>query len=120
MHKILVVNKNVHAPTSTDIYVGRGSVLGNPYTSKDLATSKAIYQVNSKEEAIRSYREYLSVNIATGNNAICDELNNIYTMALKGEVHLVCYCKPKDCHGDIIKDIVTAKLIKHYMKNGKK
>jgi len=118
VNKIIVVNKNVHAPTSTDIYVGRGSVLGNPYTSKDLTASKAIYQVSNKEEAIRSYREYLSVNIATGNNEICDELNEIYLMALKGDVNLVCYCKPKDCHGDIIKDIVTAKIINYYMNNG--
>lgn len=115
MNKIIVVNKKVHAPTNADVYVGRGSVLGNPYTSKDLATSKAIYEVNSKEEAIRSYREYLSVNITSGDNHICDELNRIYTMALKGNVNLVCYCKPKDCHGDIIKDIVNAKLIKYYM-----
>jgi len=119
VNKIIVVNKAVHAPTDVDIYVGRGSTLGNPYTSKDLSKSKAIHQVSNKEEAIRSYREYLSVNISTGNNVICDELNRIYMMALKGNVNLVCYCKPKNCHGDIIKDIVTAKLIKYYMTKGK-
>ena len=118
MNKIIVVNKLVHAPTDSDVYVGRGSVLGNPYTSKDLSKSKAKYQVSNKEEAIESYKAYLINHITEGNNVICDELNSIYSMTLNGDVNLVCYCKPKDCHGDIIKDIVTAKIIKYYMNNG--
>jgi len=34
---------------------------------------------------------------------ICDELNRIYNLK---EVNLVCFCKPKSCHGDIIKEII--------------
>ena len=118
MHKIKVVNKSVHAPTDSDVYIGRGSNLGNPYTSKDLGKTKAEFQATNKEESLNSYKDYLNQKIKSGNNIICDELNKIYLMSLKGDVNLVCYCAPKGCHGDIIKGIVTAKLIKYYMRNG--
>jgi hypothetical protein len=30
---ITVVNKYKHTPTENDVYIGRGSALGNPFTS---------------------------------------------------------------------------------------
>jgi len=31
-------------------------------------------------------------------------------MAKTGDVNLVCFCKPKACHGDIIKKLIEEKL----------
>jgi len=117
VHKINVVNKTVHASTYKDFYVGRGSVLGNPFTSKDLSTSKAKFKCNTKAEAIKSYAKYIDEAITDGENPICDELNKIYKAALKEDINLVCYCAPKPCHGDIIKSKITTKLIRYYIKN---
>lgn len=118
MFKITVVNKRTHAPTENDFYVGRGSLLGNPFTSKSLGETKAKFEVKSREEAISKYKEYLDGEVENNNKPICDKLNEIYTSALKNDINLVCYCKPNDCHGDYIKNIVNSKIINFYMKKG--
>jgi hypothetical protein len=108
---ITVVNKRTHKPTSTDVYVGRGSVLGNPYTgSKDIRNTKANYQVANREEAIESYHQWLDEKLADGDKRVRKALNDIYLQAKNGNVNLVCYCKPHDCHGDVIKDLIERKM----------
>jgi hypothetical protein len=81
--KIHVVNKSTHAPTNYDIYIGRGSALGNPYTSKDLTKTKAEFQCGNKEEALKNYKEYLLKKILERDKDICEDLNAIHTMAIK-------------------------------------
>lgn len=108
---IRVVNKSKHSPTGNDIYIGRGSILGNPYTCKELSNTKALYQCSSREESIESYKIYLLDKISEKNIEICDIMNKIYKQALIGDVNLICYCKPNDCHGDIIKEIIESKII---------
>lgn len=49
---IYVVNKHKHTPTETDVYIGRGSDLGNPYTSIKDGKTKARYVVDSREESV--------------------------------------------------------------------
>jgi len=108
---INVVNKYKHQPTDNDVYIGRGSPLGNPFTgSKKLEATKAEFQCASREEAIESYENYLRLAISNKNNYICQELNKIHKMAKLGDVNLVCFCKPKDCHGDVIKKVIEEKL----------
>lgn len=119
MHKINVVNKTRHAPTDNDFYVGRGSSLGNPFTSKDLSKTKAQFRAKNKTEAIKFYREYLIKKIDERDTNICNDLNRIYLKALDNDVNLVCYCAPNDCHAEVIKGIIVTKLIKKYMNNGK-
>jgi len=74
-----------------DIYIGRGSKWGNPYR---------IGQDGTRAEVIEKYEEYLKHNFNLLN--ALDEL--------KDKV-LGCWCKPKDCHGDIL-----IKYIKKYCK----
>jgi hypothetical protein len=102
---ITVVNKYKHTPTENDVYIGRGSVLGNPFTSiKDRATKAEFISDNPIED----FQKYLEDKIAQKDKKICDELNRIYKME---EVNLVCFCKPKPCHGDIIKEIINSKKL---------
>lgn len=109
---IRVVNKSKHSPTPNDFYIGRGSALGNPYTgSKELSKTKALYQCDTREEAISNFRGYLEEKIKDKDSEICNMLNEIFIKAKDGDVNLVCYCKPKECHGDIIKEVVESKLI---------
>lgn len=119
MNRIHVVNKATYASsTPYQLYVGRGSVLGNPYTSKDLDKTKAKYQCVNKEEALSNYRKYLLEKIKEKDKDICAELNTIHTLAIKHKCDLVCYCAPKKCHADIIKEIVSSKLVDYYIKKG--
>lgn len=112
MDNLKVVNKHTHKPTNNDFYVGRGSVLGNPFTgSKNIKETKALYQCSSREEAVEKYREYLLEKIQNKDIAICNELNKIYQKVKNNEkVFLVCFCKPKMCHGDVIRDIILSKF----------
>lgn len=107
---ITVVNKHTHTPTQNDFYIGRGSALGNPYTSKELSKTKAEFQCSSPEESVSSFRKYLLEKIKEKDKAICDALNSIWKIAKKGDVNLICYCSPKCCHGDVIKEIIEPKL----------
>lgn len=107
---IYVKNKHKSKPDKNDIYIGRGSVLGNPFTHLELEDTLAQYKCSNREEAISSYEKYIKNKIEKRDLKICDELNRIYIAAKKGDVNLVCYCKPKSCHGDIIKRIIEEKL----------
>ena len=115
MTKINIVNSRTHASTNNDYYIGRGSVFGNPYTSKDIAKTKALFKCSSKEEAIEKYKTYLNKKILDKDKEICDKLNEMYLVLLKTDINLVCYCSPKKCHGEIIRDILTPKIFRYFM-----
>lgn len=51
-----------HVGDNFDVYIGRGSVWGNPYTYRELKNTKAEFQTVSREESIEKYREYLLNN----------------------------------------------------------
>ena len=110
---IEVVNKTTFSSDSEfldqpvkEFYIGRGSNLGNPYTSKSLEDTKALYQCSSKEEALSKYREYLLQKIEEQDSDICNMLDDIEKASIEGIAYLKCYCKPKKCHGDIIKEVI--------------
>lgn len=103
---IQVVNKHTHTPTPYDIYIGRGSALGNPYPLPKY----------SRDESIKMYDTELSLCLATKDNTlnlnyqgVIQLLNLIWWYNhMEGQCNLVCYCAPLKCHGDIIKKIVEA------------
>lgn len=107
---ISVKNKHKSKPEPNDIYIGRGSPLGNPFTHLDLDNTKAQYRCETRDQAIENYEAYLTDKIKENDRRVCDELNRIYLAACSGNVNLVCFCKPKSCHGDIIKRIVEEKI----------
>lgn len=100
-----VVNKHNHIPTDHDYYIGRGSVLGNPYSH--MKGTRAKFKVSTREKAIQKYRGYIFGKLTNGDKEIWTAINDIRKIITKyGEVNLVCYCVPLPCHGLIIKEIV--------------
>ncbi len=91
---IHVVNKKQFK--GEGIYIGRPSVLGNPF---------AIGRDGDREEVIARYRAWLWDQVAARNEVFA-ELVKIKGMAERGEVYLVCWCKPLACHGDVVKACV--------------
>lgn len=69
-----------------DIYIGRPSKWGNPFM---------IGKDGTREEVIEKYREYV-----LKNDKLMGSLHE-----LKGKV-LGCWCAPKSCHGDALKELV--------------
>jgi hypothetical protein len=72
-----------------DVYVGRGSRWGNPYSHKEGTLAEHV--VESRSVAIQKFEEYL-----LSNEELMGSLSE-----LKGKT-LGCWCKPKSCHGDIL------------------
>lgn len=93
-----VVNKNKE---HFDVYIGRGSKWGNPFTHKE--GTKAKHKLNSVDSAIEAYREYLTEG---EGKWLLKHLHE-----LEGKT-LGCYCKPKPCHGDILVELVNQNLLK--------
>ena len=108
---INVVNKSKHKPTDNDVYIGRGSILGNPYHYKESNHPQALYKVASSDEAIDKYKKYLIEKINDRDVGICDFLNSILSKGIGSEdINLVCYCKPARCHGDVIKSLIESRI----------
>lgn len=106
---ITVVNKHKHKPTPNDVYIGRGSPLGNRYTHIKEGT-KAEFVCETRTDAIEAHTRDLMLSLARKDKAICDALNDIYVKAKNGDVNLVCFCAPQACHGDTIKRMIDAQI----------
>jgi hypothetical protein len=83
-----------------DVYIGRGSKWGNPFTHIKDKQTLAEHIVETREEAIEKYREYI-----TGNPELMAALPELRNKTLG------CYCKPESCHGDILIELVTQQHI---------
>lgn len=78
--------------TDFDIYIGRGSPYGNPFTHIKYGTT-ATYVVDTREEAIAEYEKWLLAQ---------PELVAKVKKELKNKT-LGCYCSiPALCHGDVL------------------
>ena len=94
----LEINTNktevVHCKKSEyDVYIGRPSLWGNPYSSKNRTVFGSS---GGTAEAIQSYEEYLE-----SSPKLLEALKE-----LKGK-RLGCWCKPKSCHGDVIVKLIN-------------
>lgn len=85
------------------IYIGRGSPLGNPFKVKPWGPYE-------RGETLGLYRGWL-LHEAKTNPDVKRALNDIWRRAKNGEkVRLLCFCKPRACHGDVIAEVVASKL----------
>ena len=83
------------------LYVGRPSKYGSPYASK-LSKVEGTIQVDSKEEALRLYKEYIMKN----QHLITELLEELEERNI---TKLGCWCYPSDCHADIILQLIKEK-----------
>jgi hypothetical protein len=79
-----------------DIYCGRPSPWGNPFTHLEGQTL-AKFKVATREEAIEKYREWI-----TNQPELMASLHE-----LKGK-KLGCFCKPASCHCDVLVELADA------------
>jgi len=73
------------------IYIGRGSKFGNPYR---------IGKDGTREEVIEKFRVYFYKRLNADPVFLQDVAD------LQG-CHLLCYCKPEACHGDVIAEYLN-------------
>lgn len=104
MIKVISIKEAV--PDACNIYIGRpmhpdamaeykhlnlkdGSQFGNPFK---------ITEECGRDKVIELYEKYFYDNLGKFESI----LNTIEKLAKKQTVFLVCWCKPKSCHGDVI------------------
>lgn len=73
---------NINNSEDYDIYIGRGSIWGNPFK---------IGKDGTRQQVIEKYEEYIRKN-----SELLQKLS-----FLEGK-KLGCYCSPKPCHGDVL------------------
>jgi hypothetical protein len=91
---------NIKSHREYDVYIGRPSIFGNPYTHIKNKETRAEYVVATRKEAIEKYREYL-----LNNPELLDKIEQ-----LRGKT-LACWCSPKSCHGDIIIEVLNKRKL---------
>lgn len=68
------------------VYIGRPTLLGNPYT---------IGRDGSRDEVVEKYREYFARMLR--QPGFVDRV-----LRYVGDFDLACWCPPKPCHGEVI------------------
>lgn len=103
---ITIVNKH-HGKSGE--YIGRGSPLGNPFV---------IGKDGSREQVIAKYRVWLNEQIMRKNPVVLDELNRLGNKAIdeKG-LALQCFCYPKPCHGEVIKEKLVKAMYNYFVEH---
>mgnify|MGYP005803167945 FL=1 len=107
-HPIIIVNKH-HGKSGE--YIGRGSPLGNPFV---------IGKDGTREQVRAKYRGWLNEQIMRKNPVVLDELNRLGNKAIdeKG-LALQCFCYPKPCHGEVIKEKLVKAMYNYFVENPK-
>lgn len=81
-----------------DVYIGRGSKWGNPFSHKD--GTMARHKVETREEAVQKYEQWIRTQ-----PELMASLHE-----LDGKV-LGCYCKPQACHGDVLVKLRNEQIV---------
>lgn len=106
--KVVHIRDSLKEPDRTSIYVGRGEVrpqyrqrmenarLGNPFPLGQLRREESIARfdkwMREKYQADESFRK---------------RIDDLACRVSQGEkIELICFCKPKSCHGDKIKTFI--------------
>ena len=115
--KLYIIQVNIHKhkntfgykskwlkPNSLYIYCGRSNVpnpnsLGNPYP---------VNNATSRKQSIKLFSNYyITTPTSKKFNEYIFELVNANKLK---ELYLWCFCKPKECHTDVIKKELTKSL----------
>ena len=87
-------------------YVGRPTVLGNPFKIDGDIT---------REISIQKYAEWLISKINSRNNIIIQHLQIMeHILHESGKLNLVCWCVPEMCHADLLKQVLLNKIHTNY------
>lgn len=84
--------KNLSEITKDHLYIGRGSVFGNPFEMKDFRYDR--------ELVVDLFQNYFYPALSN-RSPLYKALKE-----LEGDPDLVCFCAPQACHGDVIKEFM--------------
>lgn len=115
---IHVYNSHTEDFTNKDnnYYIGRPSILGNPFSHNGVRSIFKTLSFKTREEAIEAYSKYFD-EMYEKDPTFAKTVDEIYEHYKNGEeIYLQCFCKPLPCHGDVIADKLQRRLIKEKME----
>ena len=90
----MITVQNKRTVTAKGEYIGRPSPLGNPFM---------IGRDGSRPEVIAKYREWLHPQLDESKpSPVLNEMNRLTDLHEAGNLNLICWCAPKECHGDVL------------------
>lgn len=95
---------NVDKTRQDYVYVG-GAYPEKKLPASMLANPFPVYEEGDREKAMQEYHTYLSKEIKA-KGPIYRYMLSLQLRAIQGDLVLGCRCKPKKCHGDVIKHIL--------------
>ena len=100
---IYVGNKHWSKAIGIEVYVGRPSVLGNPYK---------VGVHGNGDTVCDQYFSYFHEQVRIPISPIRVEIIRLYHLAKTNDITLMCWCKPNRCHCDTIKEFLDGQLNK--------
>jgi len=91
----------VHGKKGCDVWIDRRSKFGNPFKISDFNDN--LPDSVARQLVIKLYSEYFDKRVRHD-----DEFRKA-VQELEGK-KLGCHCKPKDCHGDVIKRYLDGQI----------
>lgn len=82
-----ILNKNIDSYSNDAVYIGRGSKWGNPFK---------IGPDGTRVDVINKYENWLKTQ-----SELIDSIDELI------DRNLLCFCKPKACHGDVLVKVLT-------------
>ena len=93
----MAIHINNRKTDSFGIYVGRPSILGNPYS---------IGKDGSRAEVIQLYRIWLWDELKKHSRVYRELIRLLNIYRSKGALSLLCYCAPLPCHAEVIRSCI--------------
>lgn len=81
-------------PSGRVEYIGRPRTLGNPFV---------IGEDGDRRQVILKYKEWLWAHLKSRQGPVYAKLLALSRAAAQGDLKLLCHCRPKPCHGDVVK-----------------
>lgn len=99
--KVEIVNRKVYG--GPGYYVGRPSILGNPFV---------IGPDGSRLEVIRKYEKWFKDKIENDRIANGLIIEMVRELEQTGRLVLICWCAPLACHAEVIKKEVIGRVFR--------
>ena len=104
-----------HTSEPNNYYIGRPSILSNPFTYDGKKSNLARLSFKTREECLSAYEVYFK-QMYESDIEFKAAFDEIYEKYKNGEdIYLQCFCKPLPCHGDIIARELQKKLVKEIL-----
>ena len=84
-----------------DVKVDRSSILGNPFH---------MYKEIERESVCNNYAEYFQEQMLNNSKFIAEILRLRQLYQTHGKLNLFCWCTPKRCHAETIKNEILKSL----------